>query len=207
MFEIQDVETLDKKKLNIIRKKSKKTQILLYDTYRRVDDFVHKLKYRRNGNYDDIPHFIVTKLGFVYQVFDTNHSSVTFGDEKIDNKQIKIAIENLGWLNKNTITGYLFNWIDDPYRSEPHIRNWRNHYYWDKYTDVQLSSLSQLCDYLLDNHGMFKQVVPSQGYFENATNFKGIVCKSNFSNIYTDINPSFDFRIFFNNAKENEKQL
>jgi hypothetical protein len=40
---------------------------------------------------------------------------------------------------------------------------------------------------------------------ENVTNFKGIVCKSNFSNIYTDINPSFNFRVLFNNEKENEK--
>jgi hypothetical protein len=115
---------------------------------------------------------------------------------------IKIAIENLGWLNKNTITGVLNNWIGDPYRSEPHIRNWRNHYFWDKYGETQLLSLSNLCDDLCDKHKILKQVVPSQGYLENISNFKGIVCKSNFSTIYTDINPSFNFRIFFNNAKE-----
>ena len=197
----QDVEILDN--LNIIRKKSKKTQILLYDTQRRTDDFFSKIKYRLNGKYDDIPHYVISKLGIVYQLFYTNHSSSTFGDPQIDKKQIKIAIENLGWLNKNTITGVLNNWIGDPYRGDPHIRNWRNYYFWDTYSETQLKSLSELCNELCDKHNINKQVVPSNGYLENASNFRGIVCKSNFSSIYTDINPSFNFGVFFNNAKEN----
>mgnify|MGYP000309240905 CR=1 FL=1 len=207
MLEIHNVDVLDKNTLKIVRKKSKKTQIFLYDTQRRVDDFVSKIKYRKNGEFTDIPHFIISKLGMVYQVFDTDYSSTTFDDPKVDKKMIKIAIENLGWLNKNTITGVLNNWIGDPYRSEPHIRNWRNYFFWDKYNDFQLEALSQLCDQLCDKHGIFKQVVPSQGYLENVSNFKGIVCKSNFSNIYTDINPSFNFRILFNNAKESNNRV
>jgi hypothetical protein len=201
MLVIQDVDVLDKNKLNVSKRKSKKTQILLYDTQRRVDDFIHKIKYRKNGNYEDIPHFVISKLGMVYQLFDSNYSSKTFNDPKIDTKQIKIAIENLGWLNKNTITGVYVNWVGDSYRSEPLIKNWRNYYYWDKYNDVQMEKISELCDFLCDKHEIFKQHVPSQGFFENASKFNGIVCKSNFSNIYTDINPSFNFRTLFNHAK------
>ena len=197
---IQDVEILDKVKLNIKKKKTKKTQILLFDTQRRIDDYFSKLKYRKNGNFEDSPHFVISKLGIVYQVFDTNHSSKTFEIEDLDNKQIKIALENLGWLNKNTITGVMNNWIGDAYRSEPHLRTWRNYFYWDKYTEQQMKVLSELCENLCDKHKIFKQVVPSQGYIENAAKFAGIVCKSNFSNIYTDINPSFDFSIFFKNG-------
>jgi hypothetical protein len=117
---------------------------------------------------------------------------------------IKIAIENLGWLQKNTITGFLNNWIGDPYRVEPHIRSWRNYFFWDKYNDTQMEALSELCDHLCDSHNIFKQVVPSQGFLENVSNFKGIVCKSNFSNIYTDINPSFNFRLLFNYGKKTD---
>jgi hypothetical protein len=201
MLVIQDVEILDKSKLNISKRKSKKTQILLYDTQRRVDDFINKIRYRRNGKYDDIPHFVISKLGMVYQIFDTDYSSKTFDDPSIDKKQIKIAIENLGWLNKNTITGSYTNWIDDPYRSEPHIKNWRNHYFWDRYNESQIEMVSELCEFLCEKHDIFKQHVPSQGYLENVSKFNGIVCKSNFSNIYTDINPSFNFRILFNHAK------
>jgi N-acetyl-anhydromuramyl-L-alanine amidase AmpD len=205
MLTIHNVENLDN--INITKKKSKKTQIFLYDTQRRVDDFINKIRYRKDGTYDDIPHFIVSKLGIVYQLFDTNYSSVTFNDPNIDRKMIKIAIENLGWLNKNTITGVLNNWIGDPYRSEPHIRNWRNYYFWDKYDENQLETLNKLCEHICETHNIFKQVVPSQGYLENITKFKGIVCKSNFSNIYTDINPSFNFRVFFNNEKQNENRI
>ncbi len=202
MLTIHKIEKLDSKILNVSKKKTKKTQILLYDTNRRIDDFINKIKYRKNGKYEDIPHFVVSKLGMVYQILDTDKVTNTFSDPKIDNKQIKIAIENLGWLNKNTITGVLNNWIGDPYRSEPHIRNWRGHYFWDKYTDEQKTSLVRLCTFLCMKHDIPYQTVPSQGFIENLSKFKGIVCKSNFLNIYTDINPSFDFRIFYNDAKD-----
>ena len=118
---VQDVEILDKKMLNVTKKKTKKSQIFLYDTQRRLDDFLNKIKYRKNGEYEDVPHFVVSKLGVIYQLFDTNHTSNTFNDPTIDKKQIKIAIENLGWLNKNTITVVLNNCIGDPYSSEPYI--------------------------------------------------------------------------------------
>ena len=81
---------MDKKKLNVIRRKTKKTQIVLYDTQRRFDDFISKIKYRKNGNYDDVPHFVISKLGHIYQLYDTNHYSNTFNDPKIDKKQIKM---------------------------------------------------------------------------------------------------------------------
>lgn len=77
-----------------------------------------------------------------------------------------MQFENLGWLNKNTITGVLNNWIGDPYRSEPYIKNWRNYYFWDPYTEIQMNSLSDLCEDLSEEHSIFKQTVPSNGYLE-----------------------------------------
>lgn len=200
MLEILDVDVF-KKNLNVNKRKTKKNQILLYDTKRRIDDFINKIKYRKNGKYEDIPHFVINKHGNIFKIFDTEYSSKTFNEPKIDNKLIKIAIENLGWLDKNTITGTYSNWIGDSYRTSPHIKNWRNYLYWDVYTDDQYESLSKLCDRLCEEHNIFKQHVPSQSYIEKITNFSGIVCKSNFSNIYTDINPSFNFKKLFNHAK------
>jgi len=196
MLEIHNVEGLDSKTLNITKRKSKKTQIFLYDTGRRADDFINKIKHRRNGKYDEVPHFIITKLGTIYQLFDTKYFSNTFDDPKVDKQFIKIAIENLGWLHKNTITGFMNNWIGDPYRSEPFVRNWRNYYFWDRYNESQLESIVNLCKHLCETNNIPYQVVPSHGYLENILKFHGVVCKSNFSNIYTDINPSFNFRIF-----------
>lgn len=202
MLTIQDVEVFDKKNLKYKKTKVRKSQILLCDTHRRITDYIHMIKYRRNGNYDDIPHYIVTKMGDVYQIMDTKHYSTTFGDPKIDKKLIKIAIENLGWLNKNTMNGMLNNWIGDPYRNDPYIRNWRGHFFWDKYSEEQLDTINELCNTLCDTHDIEKKIVPSQGYFKQASNFNGIVCKSNYSDIYTDINPSFNFKKFFNDDKK-----
>ena len=162
MLEIRDVETIDKKKLNHIGRKYKKKQILLYDTKRRIDDFVGKLKYRQDGNYEDIPHFIVSKMGDIYQVLDMDYSSVTFGNHELDKKQVKIAVENLGWLQKNTITGYYSNWIGDPHRSDPFIRSWRDKFYWDRYTDQQMESIVNLCEYICEEKQIHKRVVPSR---------------------------------------------
>lgn len=196
MLIIEDVEYLDKKKLKIQKRKTKKSQILLFDTQRRYDEYIGKLKYRYNGNYKDIPHYVITKLGRIYNVFDTEYSSITFNNE-FDKKFIKIALENLGWLNKNTITGVLNNWIGDIYRGEPYVKNWRNKFYWDTYTSLQVESLKELCNQLCDKHDIPKITVPSNGFIENINTFRGISCKSNFSNIYTDINPSFKFDGFF----------
>lgn len=207
MLEIHHVDGLDDKTLNITKRRSKKTQIFLYDTGRRSDDFIGKLKYRNNGKYDEIPHFIITKLGMVYQLFDTNYYSNTFDEPKIDKQFIKIAIENLGWLNKNTITGFMNNWIGDPYRSEPFARNWRNYYFWDRYSDTQLESINELCKHLCQLHNIPQKIVPSQGYLENILKFSGVVCKSNFSNIYTDINPSFNFRTIFKDEYKETNSL
>jgi N-acetyl-anhydromuramyl-L-alanine amidase AmpD len=202
MYIIKDVEYLDKEKLNITRKKTKKTQIFLFDTQRRIEDYLAKIKYRKNGGYKDIPHFVVAKNGIIYKIFDSDFYSDTFNKKNFDKKLIKIAIENLGWLNKNTITGILNNWIGDAHRSEPHIKSWRNHIFWDKYTDDQFQSLSKLCEELCEKHDIKKESVNTQAFFKSAHNFEGIICKSNFSDIYTDINPSFNFNIFFKNAKE-----
>lgn len=199
---ILDGENLDKKKLNIVRRKTKKSQILLCDTHRRIDDFFSKVKYRKNGRYSDIPHFVINKQGHIYQLFDTNYYSTTFGDNDLDKKQIKIALENLGWLNKNTINGFLFNWIGDPYRTDPYIRGWRNRFYWDKYTDEQIKSLKGLCEFLIEKHNISNNFISTNGYFTKASNFKGILCKSNFSDIYTDINPSFNFNFLHQNEQK-----
>lgn len=204
MLMVEQIEKLRDTNLNVVRRKTTKKQILLYDTQRKVEDFVNKLKYRNNGKYKDVPHYIISKLGKIYEVYDTNHYSITFEEPVLDKKLIKIAIENLGWLNKNTITGFLNNWIGDAYRSEPHVRGWRDHYFWDRYNDEQYKAIEELCRFLCEKHNIPYRAVPSQGYIESVSKFNGIACKSNYSNIYTDINPSFNFKIFTDDEKKDE---
>jgi len=207
MLEILDVETFNLENLKYKKRKYKKTQILLYDTKRKFEDFIKMLKYRKNGNYEDIPHFCITKSGKVYKLLEPEYHSPTFDDSTIDKRQIKIAVENLGWFNKNTITGVYNNWINDPYRGTPHIRGWRGYYYWDNYTKDQLDALADLCLILCVHYDINYKCVPSSGYIENAKNIDGIVSKSNFTDIYTDINPSFNFNIFEENVKQTESRI
>jgi hypothetical protein len=203
MLIIKEIEILNNHKFNIKKRKTKKRQILLYDTQRRADDFLAKLVNRYCGKYDNIPHYIVTKLGHVIEVLDSNYATKIFGDNKLDNKLITVAVENLGWLTKNTITGYLNNWIGDPYRSEPYIKDWRDHYFWDRYNKEQFETIRELCLNLCDKHQIPFKSVPSNGYLQNISKFNGISCKSNYSNIYTHINPSFDFKIFIAHEEKN----
>ena len=207
MLEILGAEAFDLKNLNHKKKKYNKTQILLYDTKRRIDDFIKMLKYRREGKYEDIPHFCITKTGKIYKLIEPDYMTKTFGESSIDRKQIKIAIENLGWLNKNTIMGTYSNWINDIFRGEPHLRGWRGYFYWDTYSKEQLNALADLCLLLCAHYDIPYQSVPSSGFFENAKNFNGIVSKSNFSDIYTDINPSFNFNIFEENVTQTEPRI
>ena len=202
MLEILNVEVLDNKKKNLKRSKSKKKQILLYDTHRRIDDYFMMLKYRKNGKFLDIPHFCIDKLGNIYKILDLDFTPVTFGKQRLDSKQIKIAIENLGWLNKNTITGIYSNWIGDAFRGQPHLKSWRNYYYWDTYSEPQVKALTELVFNLCVEHDINFLSAPSSGLLENAENLSGILSKSNFSDIYTDINPSFNFNIFEEYVKQ-----
>jgi N-acetyl-anhydromuramyl-L-alanine amidase AmpD len=207
MLEILGAEVFDLKNLNHKKRKYNKTQILLYDTKRRIDDFIKMLKYRREGKYEDIPHFCITKTGKIYKLIEPDYMTKTFGESSVDRKQIKIAIENLGWLNKNTIMGTYSNWINDIFRGEPHLRGWRGYFYWDTYSKEQLNALADLCLLLCAHYDIPYQSVPSSGFFENAKNFNGIVSKSNFSDIYTDINPSFNFNIFEENVTQTEPRI
>ena len=207
MLEIQDAGAFNLTGLKIKKRKYKKTQILLYDTGRKFDFFIKKLKYRNFGVTEDIPHFCITKTGKIYNFLNPEYGSKTFGDPKTDNKQIKIVLENLGWLNKNTITGIYENWLGDVYRGTPHIRSWRRYMDWDPYTEDQLQALADLCLVLCVKYSIDYFCVPSSGYIENAKNIDGIVSKSNFLDIYTDINPSFNFNIFEENVKQTEYRV
>ena len=192
MLKIQNV-SLENKSIIIDTKKYKKTQLILMDTKRKCENFLYKQQHRISDNHDDLPHFIVTKNGEVINLVDDKLCINTFTNKNIDKRIIKVAIENLGWLQKNTITGVYYNWINDVYRSEPLIKNWRNYNYWDIYTDKQYDALSELCRMLCKKHKITFNMVKTQSLLENPETTQGIVCISNYNQYFTDINPSFNF--------------
>ena len=195
------MEVIEKVIENNFKNGNKKTQIVLTHTSRNLFDFMTAIKLRFGGKPIKLPHYLIGKDGKILQILDDDKNGKYLNTDKVNNKSIVICLENLGWLEKQPLKKYHINWIGTIYREKVFDRKWRNYFFWDKYTDSQMRSLSQLCGLLCDKHNIPKKSVKTQGFFENAIKFNGVVCKSNFSNIYTDINPSFNFRILFNHAK------
>ena len=58
---------VEKISTNIAGKQKKKNQIILTHTSRGVEEYLTSLKYRMNGKFKRIPHYVVTKNGKVIQ--------------------------------------------------------------------------------------------------------------------------------------------
>lgn len=194
------ITKLELKNKFIIKRKTKKSQILLYDTHRKINDFLVKIKNRDFTSKNTIPHFIVCKNGSILNLFDMDHYSLMF-EKDIDKRQIKIAFENLGWLKKN-IMGQSLNWIGDKTLVKPFFKRWREQNNWDPYTEEQMNSFFFLLDYLCEKHGIENNLKDDYEKINNIKKYKGILLKSDVSDIYTDINPSF-FKLKNEKFKQN----
>lgn len=168
------------------RKKHDKSLIVLTDTKRKLNDYLLMLKHRKVGGIENSPHFIISKTGKVLVLQSpTNKSNIL--NEKLDENIINICLENLGWVQKNTITNLYYNWIGNPCRITPYTEFWRGFNNWDRYNEEQFNSLIDLSEYLCLKHDIeFKLNL----FNKNQYDLKGIVSKSYFSDIYNDINPS-----------------
>jgi hypothetical protein len=87
------------------------------------------------------------------------------------------------------------NWVGDIYKKEVFEKKWREQIFWDKYNETQIISLSKLILELCDKFDIPKQCLGTNVKWENVEYFKGIVSRSNFNNIYKDVNPSFNFKL------------
>ena len=102
MLEIQQLTGF-----NSIGRNKRKKQIVLTHTSRNVDDYILSLKYRYNGKYDKIPHFIIKKDGGVFQMIDPSlYSNILDSDQKNKNS-IVICLENLGVVEEKSIKSFI----------------------------------------------------------------------------------------------------
>ena len=102
-----------------------KKQILLTHTARNIKDYISGLKYRLNGNYKKLPHYVISREGEIYQIIPPETYS-NYIDIKTYNKSaIIISLENLGWLRKNPLKGGYINWIGNIYKDRIYERKWR----------------------------------------------------------------------------------
>ena len=186
-----------------VGKQKKKHQIILTHTSRNINDYLQSLKFRFNGNFKRIPNYIITREGKTIQLLGNTEHSEYFKDPNINRNSIIISLENLGWLQKEPLTDHYINWIGDIYKGNVFEKKWRDYFFWQPYTEEQVQSTYSLCDKLLKEMKIKPQIVEHNTKIPGIEKYVGIVSKSNFDTIYTDLSPAFNFNELLKNI-ENE---
>lgn len=185
-------------------KHKKKHQIILTHTSRNLKDYLSSLKFRYNGKFDRIPHYIIDRDGDIIQLLPNIGYGKFFNDENLNKNSIIISLENLGWLEKEPLNNQYVNWIGDIYKGEAYEKKWRDYFFWHPYTEVQVKSTALLCMNLFEEVSIKKNYVGHNTKINGIEKFEGIVSRSNYENESTDVNPSFDFELFIKTI-ENEQ--
>ena len=192
-------------KFSNFEKNKKKKQIILCNSFRPQGEYLNSLKYRFNGNYKKIPNYFITKSGDVLNLISDDSYGSFFSDNDVDKNLIVISLENLGWLQKTPLGLSHSNWIGDIYSNSIFERKWRNKIFWEPYSSEQLESLIELSKKLLKKFSIDNKFVGHNTKIEGIKLYNGIVCRSNYSNRYTDLSPAFDYEYFKNEIENDER--
>jgi len=184
-------------------KQKKKRQIILTHTSRNVENYLASLRYRHNGKYKKIPNYVITKDGKILQLLDNIEHSEYFTDININRNSVIICLENLGWLEKQPLENNYVNWIGDIYKGKAFERKWRDYFFWEPYSEIQVQSLTILCKSIMKELKISKYVIEHNTKINGIEKFGGILSKSNFDSYSTNLSPAFDFE-FFRKQLENE---
>lgn len=187
-----------------VGKQKKKKQIILCHTSREVEEYLTSLKFRYNGNYSKIPNYVITRRGIVKQLLGDISYSNYFSDENINRNSIIVSLENLGWLEKKPLTNHYINWNGSIYNEQVYEKKWRDFFFWQPYTNSQLKATADLCNQLIEIFQIDKKCIGHNTKVEGIQRFDGVVTRSNFDTMYTDLNPSFNFENFIK-LLENEQ--
>ena len=177
-------------------KQKKKKQIILCHTSREVGEYLTSLSFRYNGKYDKIPNYVITRRGKVLQLLPNTGHSNFFKDENVNRNSVIVCLENLGWLEKKPLKNHYINWKGSIYNEQVYEKKWRDFFFWQPYTTSQIESTAKLCSMLSEEFQIEKRTIGHNTYIQGVEKYEGIVSKSNFDSIYTDLNPSFNFETF-----------
>jgi N-acetyl-anhydromuramyl-L-alanine amidase AmpD len=176
-----------------VGKQKRKKQIILCHTSREVEEYLTSLNFRYNTHYDKIPNYIVTKNGKVLQLMhDSCYSNIMY-DANVNRNSIIVMLENLGWLEKKPLTDHHVNWIGNIYKQGIFEKKWRDYFIWQPYTTSQTETTAKLCNYLLEENSIEKNFIGHNTKIDGAERYEGVICRSNFDSMYTDLSPAFDY--------------
>jgi hypothetical protein len=183
-------------KFSNFEKNKKKKQIILCNSFRPQGEYLNSLKYRFNGNYKKIPNYLITKSGVVLNLISDDSYGNFFSENEVNKNSIVICLENLGWLQKTPLGLSYSNWIGDIYSKDIFERKWRSKIFWEPYTKEQITSLVELSKKLLKKFSIDNKFIGHNTRVDGVKLFNGIVCRSNFSDKFLDLNPSFEYEYF-----------
>jgi N-acetyl-anhydromuramyl-L-alanine amidase AmpD len=190
------MEIIEKIMTNGLEKTHPKKQIIITHTLRRVAPLLVSFKYRSNGKYSKLPHYIITREGKVIKLLDDNLIPNNFSDINLNNNSIVISLENLGWLEKQPLKNAHINWLGDIYSGKVVERKWRDYFFWHPYTDIQLDKTAELCISLSKTHNIPLTCIGHNTKVKGSESYNGILTKSNFDSGSTDLSPAFNFDYF-----------
>lgn len=185
------------------KKGVKKNQIVLTHTSRNLFDYMVSIKLRFNGKPIKLPHYVVGRDGKIIHLLDDDMNSHFTNNEPINSKSIVICLENLGWLEKEPLKQHHINWIGNIYKEKVVDRKWRDYFFWQPYTEIQLEKTAELCKDLSKKYGIELKCIGHNTKVRGSESFLGIITRSNFDEFATDVSPAFDFEKF-NKLLENE---
>jgi N-acetyl-anhydromuramyl-L-alanine amidase AmpD len=188
MFQIQKIEGLKPQ-----GKFKRKKQIVLCHSSRDAKDYLNALKYRYNGNNPYLPHYFINREGEIFNLIPPDTHSKFLEVESFNKSVIVICLENLGWMKKNPLSGAYVNWIGNIYNQGIFEKKWRNHFFWQPYTKIQIENLSLLISDICVEFNIPKTCIGHNVKVDGIEKFEGIVSKSNYDSEYTDLSPAFDF--------------
>ena len=195
---------IEKLSNNFVGTHQDKKQIILTHTSRDVKEYLMSLKYRMNGKFTRIPHYIIAKDGSVIQTLSEEHYSDFFHYPQINEESIIISLENLGWLEKVPLKDQYTNWIGNIYKGVPYEKKWRDYFLWEPYTEAQMVSTAELCIKIVNKHNIEKKSVGHNTRISGIEDFGGIVSRSNYDNDFTDVSPAFNFETFVKYIKNEQ---
>lgn len=181
----------------------KKRQIILTHTSRTLTEYLTSLKHRKNGRYDKIPNYLISRDGKILKLLSNDGYTNYIDDDKLNKKSITICYENLGWLEKEPLKKSYINWIGNIYNGKVFERRWRDYIFWQPYTDIQMENSMLLIKLLCDEFSIPKKFVGHNTKINGLGNFEGILTRSNYNTVFTDVSPAFDFNLF--NEKLNDE--
>lgn len=179
-----------------VGRSEKKKQIILTHTSRDLNEYLISLKHRRNGRYDKIPNYLVSRDGKILQLLDNLEYSNYIKNDKMNNKSVTICFENLGWLEKEPLKNSYINWIGNIYKGEVFERKWRDYFYWQPYTEIQLKNGLKLIEMLCEELSIPRRFVGHNTKINGLDKFEGVLTRGNYDVLSTDVSPAFDFELF-----------